>query len=122
MHTTIRPRTISLLGKLIRLLVAEGLIGVDESREIIGNLRHLAAKGTLLPPVEPRLLTPEQAADLLAISYSQFKKLERENAFPFRRRMVGSSVRYSNLAVIAYVMEGLGEAGGGGEPHADLPI
>lgn len=122
MHTTIRPRTISLLGKLIHPLVDEGLITVAESRDILANLRSLATKGTLLPPVEPRLLTPEQAADLLGISYSQFKKLEREGAFPFRRRMVGSSVRYSNLAVIAYVMEGLGEEGGGGEPHAVLPL
>jgi len=40
---------------------------------------------------------------MLGIGYSNFKKLEAEGAFPFQRKMVGSSVRYRNIDVIDYI-------------------
>jgi len=102
---TIRPRTVSLLSKLIRPLIDEGIITVSEGTEITANLRHLATKGTLLPQFPPKLLTQSEAADMLNIGLSNFKKMERDNAFPFRRKMVGSSVRFLNLAVLRFIMD-----------------
>jgi len=101
----IRPRTVSLLCKLMRPLIDEGVITVSEGTEITTNLRHLATKGTLLPPLPPKLLTQSEAADMLNIGLSNFKKMERDNAFPFRRKMVGSSVRFLNLAVLRFIMD-----------------
>jgi predicted DNA-binding transcriptional regulator AlpA len=41
---------------------------------------------------------------MLGLGYSNFKKLEKEDAFPFHRRMVGSSVRYRNIDIVEYIM------------------
>ena len=41
---------------------------------------------------------------MLGISHSNFKKLEAEGAFPFKRKMVGSAVRYRNTDVIDYII------------------
>jgi hypothetical protein len=102
---TIRPRTVSLISKLIRPLIHEGIITVNEGIEITANLRHLATKGTLLPPLPPKLLTQSEAADMLNIGLSNFKKMERDDAFPFSRKMVGSSVRFLNLDVLRFIMD-----------------
>ena len=104
MQTTIRPRTVTLLGKFIKPLTDEGLITVAEHREIISNLKHLATAGSLMPPITPRLISQEEAAKMLGIGYSNFKKLEREGKIIFQRRMVGSSVRYRNLDVLKFIM------------------
>ena len=73
-------------------------------REIISNLKHLSERGELIPNIMPKLIDQTEAAELLGISLANFKKLEREGAFSFNRRMVGSSVRYRNLDVIKYLM------------------
>jgi predicted DNA-binding transcriptional regulator AlpA len=102
MGSSIRPRTVSLIAKLLRPLTDEGLLSVAENREIIANLRHLATKGTMLPAVAPRLITQEEVADMLGIGISNWKKMEREGRFPgIKRRMVGSAVRYRNTDVYA---------------------
>jgi predicted DNA-binding transcriptional regulator AlpA len=106
METIIRLRTVSLIGKLLRPLADAGLIMIPELREILANLKHLAEKGTLMPLVAPRLINQQEAADMLGVSLSNFKKLEREGAFSFKRRMVGSSVRYRNLDVLKFIMAG----------------
>ena len=41
---------------------------------------------------------------MLGISHSNFKKLEAEGTFPFKRKMVGSAVRYRNTDVIDYIV------------------
>jgi len=53
----------------------------------MANLKHLAAQGTLMPPINPRLISQEEAAEMIGVSYSNFKKLEREGKLSFKRRM-----------------------------------
>jgi hypothetical protein len=101
---TVSPRVVSLISKLLRPLAEEGVLTLDELQTIVANLRHLAAHGTMLPAVMPKLLTQEEAAEMLAISLSNFKKMEHEGRLILRRRMIGSSVRYRNTDVIALIL------------------
>jgi len=102
--SSIRPQTIKLLGRFIRPLTEEGLITVPEQNEILAQLKHLAEKGEAMPVIMPKLIDQTEAATMLGISLANFKKLERESAFSFNRRMVGSAVRYRNTDVIAFIM------------------
>ena len=100
----LRLTTVTLLAKLILPLVDFGVVTADEYSVIIGNLRHLARHGVPQPAITPKLVTPQEAAEILAISYSQFRALEKENVFPFRRRRVGDkTVRYLNTDIIHYI-------------------
>jgi len=104
MKTNIRPQTVRLIKRILTPLADEGLIFVPELNDIIGNLKHVSEKGELLPPIMPKLLTQEDAAAMLGVGLSNFKKLERENAFSFKRKMVGTSVRYRNIDIISYIL------------------
>ena len=103
-QVTIRPRTVKLLARFIRPLTDEGIILISEEKSILSNLKHLAEKGEVLPAVIPKLIDQRQAAEMLGIGHSNFKKLETEGAFPFKRRMVGSAVRYKNTDIIKFIM------------------
>ena len=83
----------------------EDLVTVPEANTIIAELKHLAERGENLPPIMPKLIDQEAAAAMLGIGLSNFKKLERENAFSFKRKMVGTSVRYLNINVLKYIIE-----------------
>ena len=102
----IRPKTVKLIAQLLRPLVDESVVSVGEATEIQAQLKHLAAKGTLLPPSEPRLLTMQQVADQLGVSLALFKKLERGGQLrSLPRRMVGpSAVRYRSHDVARFIM------------------
>ena len=104
MASILRLRTVSLIGKFLRPLADEGLMTVPELNEVVANLRHLAAKGTLLPAIPPRLICQAEAAELLGISVSNFKKFEKEGRLPFKRRMIGSAVRYRNADVFKFIL------------------
>ncbi len=104
MENTIRRRTVKLIATLLRPFSGEGVITAAEEKEIIANLHHLAEKGTLKPMIVPKLIDQKEAAEMLGIGHANFKKLESEKRFPFRRKMVGSSVRYRNLDVLEYIM------------------
>jgi predicted DNA-binding transcriptional regulator AlpA len=107
----VRPRTVTLIGKLIRPWIDEGIISVPEGREIIANLKHLAQRGTLIPAVPPRLLNQEETAAMLGISKSNLKKLESQGTFPIRRKMVGgTSVRYRSTDIIQFILSDEEEA------------
>ena len=104
-NTSIRIATVKLLGKLMLPLCEAGVIAVPERNEILAQLKHLATKGTSLPPIEPRLIDQTQAAELLGISLANFKRIEKENGFPFQRRKVGNgAVRYRNLDLYRFIM------------------
>ena len=103
-NSTLRQRTVKLIARIIKPLVDEGLILVSEEQVISSNLKNLANKGELMPVIIPKLINQKEAAEMLGLGYSNFKKLEKENAFPFSRRMVGSSVRYRNTDIIEYIM------------------
>ena len=104
MKTNIRPQTVRLIKRILTPLMEEGLIHVPELNEVIGNLKHLSEKGELLPAIMPKLIDQEEAASMLGVSLSNFKKLEREGAFSFKRKMMGSSVRYRNTDVINFIL------------------
>jgi predicted DNA-binding transcriptional regulator AlpA len=104
METAIRIQTDNIVAKLLRPLVEIDLITVPESQEIVANLRHLAEKGTLMPVIPPKLVTQDEAAEMLGIGLSNFKKLEKEGKFSFKRRTVGgTAVRYRNTDIFAYI-------------------
>ena len=44
----------------------------------------------------------KEAADMLGISLASFKNLEAE--FPFKRKLVGHSVRFRNTDIIRYIV------------------
>lgn len=102
-NSTIRPNTVKFISKILKPLVDEGVIMVPEGNLIIKNLKHLASKGTLAPVVTPRLIDQKEAAEMLTIGHSNFKRLEKEGVFPFQRRMVGSAVRYRITDIIDYI-------------------
>ena len=100
----LRLKTVKLITRIMKPLVEEGIILVSEEQIVISNLRNLVNKGRLMPLVVPKLINQREAAEMLGLGYSNFKKLEKEKAFPFNRRMVGSSVRYRNIDIVEYIM------------------
>jgi len=109
MSTNVKPRTVKLIARFIRPLCEEGLLSVPEMNEILGNLKNLAAKGEMLPAVQPKLIDQREAAEMLSVGLSNFKKLEKSGMIPFKRKMVGSAVRYRNTDVIKYLLANDGE-------------
>jgi len=103
-NSILRPRTVKLISRIMKPLVDEGVILVSEEQFVSANLKNLANKGRLMPAVVPKLIKQREAAEMLGLGYSNFKKLEKEKAFPFNRRMVGSSVRYRNIDIVEYIM------------------
>ena len=102
----IRPATARLTARLLAPLLDSGLVTADELAAIRNALTALT-KADPTPPVAPKLIRPQEAAELLSVSYSQFRALEKEGAFPFKRRMVGNkTVRYLNVEVISYMIDG----------------
>lgn len=99
----IRPCTVQLLRKLMNPWVDHGVIGNLEANHIINNLNSLIRHNEFMPPVPPKLLTQAEVAEMLGLGLSNFKALEKQNTFPFKRRMLGGAVRFSNLAVIEYI-------------------
>ena len=79
----IRHQTVVLIGKILHPLTESNLIPFPEYREIIAQLKHIAAKGEQLPVVVPKLITMEEAAQMLGISLANFKK--QEPFLPFKR-------------------------------------
>ena len=101
---TIRPVTVKLIMRLIAPLLDSGLVTNTEYSAISKSLAYLAKKGEEIPPVPPQLLTGPEAAEVLGISFSQFRTLLREGAFPFSRRIVGGrNVRFLNSDIYAYI-------------------
>ena len=96
--------TAKLVSRLAAALLDSGTVSQSEYDVIRRNLNSLAKTGELALPIESKLLTPQEVAELLAISYSQFRALEKENVFSFKRVMIGSkTVRYRNTDVIRYI-------------------
>ena len=98
----IRHQTVVLIGKILHPLAESNLIPFPEYREIIAQLKHIAAKGDPLPIVVPKLITMEEAAQMLGVSLANFKK--QEPYLPFKRKYVGHGVRYRNTDVIKFIL------------------
>ena len=98
----IRHQTVILIGKILHPLTESNLIPFPKYREIIAQLKHIAAKGEPLPAVVPKLVTSEEAAQMLGISLANFKK--QEQYMPFKRKYVGHGIRYRNTDIIRYIL------------------
>lgn len=85
-------------------LADEDIIYTEELLIIQSNLQSLAKTGELTPVVIPKLIDQSEAAEMLGISLANYKKIEREGRLPFKRIMVGSSVRYRNTDIVDFIM------------------
>jgi len=101
-QNSIRLQTVILIGKILHPLTESNLIPFPEYREIIAQLKHIAAKGEPLPAVVPKLITMDEAAQMLGISLANFKK--QEPYLPFKRKYVGHGIRYRNTDVIKFIL------------------
>ena len=103
----LRPQTARLACRLLEPLMDSGVVTAGELTIIRKNLTALAKTGELAPVIAPKLITPQEAAEMLSISYSQFRMLEKEGDFPFRRRMIGGkTVRYLSTEIYDYLVVG----------------
>ena len=100
----LRPQTVKLLQRLMQPWIEIGYISNLEANHIISNLKNLIKHNELIPAIPPRLLKQQEVAEMLGLGLSNFKTLEKNNAFPFKRKTIGGSVRYSNISVIEYIM------------------
>ena len=106
-RNALRPQTAHLTCRLLAQLLDSGLVTAGELAIIRKNLLALAKTGEMAPAVAPKLVTPQEAAEMLSISYSQFRALEKEGAFTFHRRMIGGkTVRYLNTEILDYMLVG----------------
>lgn len=101
-NSTIRPATARLVTRLLAPLLDSGTVTADEYDQISAAVKALSHAHA--PPIPLKLITGQEAAELLGISFSQFRALEKEGAFPFQRKMVGNkTVRYRNLDILRYM-------------------
>lgn len=100
----LRPCTVALVKRLLVPLMVYGVVTNRELQLITENLAHLAKHGTPQPAIPPKLITGQEAADLMSISFSQFREMERNHEFPFKRRSIGKrTVRFLNTDVIKFI-------------------
>ena len=100
----ISMETVRMFKRIMRPIAEEGIISLPEYNEAISQLKSLAENGKPRPVTIPRLVDMKEAATILGIGISNFKKLEAEGAFPFFWKMVGSSVRYRNTDLYEYLL------------------
>lgn len=92
----------NLISKILHPLTESNLIPFPEYREIVAQLRHIANQGDPLPIVVPKLVTTDEAANMLGISLANFKK--QEQYLPFKRKYVGHGIRYRNTDIIRFIL------------------
>ena len=101
-QNSIRPATARLVTRLLAPLLDSGTVTPGEFDQIAAAMKALSHANA--PPTPLKLITGQEAAEQLGISFSQFRSLEKEGAFPFSRKMVGNkTVRYRNLDIIRYM-------------------
>ena len=88
--------TVRWLGRHLAIDLDVGALTVSEYTLIMKTLRAVARKGnTKEPDIPVRLVDGREAADILGISYSQFRALESEGVLRIPRKMLGKkTVRY----------------------------
>ncbi len=102
-NSSFRPATARLVTRLVAPLLDSGTVTPGEFDQIAAAMKSLCKNAPPTPPL--KLITAQEAAALLGISFSQFRALEKEGAFPFSRKMIGNkTVRYRNLDILRYMM------------------
>ena len=105
----LKPQTARLTCRLLEPLLDSGLVSYEEYAIIKRNLDALAKTGELAPAIPQKLIKPQEVAEMLCISYSQFRQLEKDGVFEpyFKRRCIGSkTVRYLNTEILNYMLIG----------------
>lgn len=103
---SLRMVTVRWIGRLLAVSLDVGAMTVVEYNIVMKALRAAAKKGETKEPEAPlRLVDGREAAEILGISYSQFRALEAEGVFPFRRKMLGKkTVRYRITDINNYIL------------------
>lgn len=104
--TTFRESTVKLLRRVLTPLLEYGLISRDEFDLMFTYLGSLAKTGKPPPEVTPKFIRGPEVAELLAICYAEFRKLEAEGVFPFKRRAFGKNVRYFYPDIVEFMRSG----------------
>lgn len=104
MNIHLRYSTVTFIAWLLKPMVEVNVVCSSEYDYIISNLKHLESRNELIPDTIPTLLTIGEAAGMLKIGRSHLKKLEKENRFPFKRKTIGTAVRYRNTDLIRYIL------------------
>lgn len=102
-NSTIKPTTVSLIQKILRPWVDQGVIGNQEFLEVTSQLRSLSRKGELLT-VEPRLVDRKELAAILKISVSNLKAIEKSGELPVKQKKLGGAIRYSLIDVTKWIL------------------
>jgi len=103
-NKNLRMSVVRWLGRHLALDMEVGALTNTEYDLIMRTLRTLAKEGEDATSEPLRLISAQEAAQMLGISYSQFRTLEAKGAFPFKRKMVGSkTVRYRSTDIHAYM-------------------
>ena len=107
-RNNLRMATVRWIGRLLAVALDVGALTVGEYNIVMKALKDIAKKGeTKEPDVPLRLVDGREAADILGISYSQFRALEAEGIFPFRRKMLGKkTVRYRLTDINNFILSG----------------
>ena len=100
----LKMQTVRTIARMLSPLMDCGAISNKEYDTIVTNLSYVAKHGKPIPAIIPKLITAQEAAEMLSICYSQFRALEKEGVFPFKRRSVGNkTVRYKNTEIMEYM-------------------
>ncbi len=102
-NIVIKPETVKKVSKWLKLFSDEGAISVVEFKEIISQLKYISEKSEIKPLIMPKLMKKDEAAKMMDIGLTKFKQLEKLGDFPFKRRKIGSSVRYLNTDVFDFI-------------------
>ena len=95
-NNNLRMSTVRWLGRHLAIDLDLGALTVSEYNLIMKTLRAVVKKcDTKEPNIPIRLVDGREAADILGISYSQFRALESEGVLRIPRKMLGKkTVRY----------------------------
>lgn len=102
-NENLRMKTVLLVKGLLEPLMNSSIIDFNEYQTIAATITDLAKNGKPAPTGELRLLTQQEVADLLGIALSNFRTLESEWLFPFKRVMIQKSVRYKSTDINEYM-------------------
>ena len=68
--------TVRMFKRIMRPIAEEGIVPLPEYHEAISQLTSLAEHGRLKPVIVPKLIDQKEAAEMLGIGHSNFKRLE----------------------------------------------
>ena len=104
--TNLRMSVVRWLGRHLAIDVDLGALTAAEYNLIMKTLRSVAKNGEVkAPDVPPRLIDGKEAAEILGISYSQFRALEADGVLRIPRKMLGKkTVRYRITDINSFIL------------------